>query len=165
MTVVEFLGMSRAGKTTQISRLREYLREKNIKFLISGRPQIRFKDVNSLEDFHEMMYNHLLNHYKLYQEHKCDFLIYDRGFYDRMFLLQLDYKDKRVSEIFKEGLIRDISTGLNLIDIPIMLLIEERVSLERWQQQIREGLDNLMLSEGLDLRDKSIEGLEEYHMG
>ena len=37
---------------------------------------------------------------KRYSKEKPDFLLYDRGFYDRILLLELDYKDGRVSGRF-----------------------------------------------------------------
>jgi len=165
MTIIEFFGMPRTGKTSQISALRGYFEKNDISFLICGRPRIRFKDTGSLEEFHNLIYAHLLNHFGIYSRKKPDFLVYDRGFYDRLFLLRMDYEDRRVSKQFMRTLVKNLTACLPLVDIPLMLLIEAKDSIERLQSQRDEGLDYSLFNEGLDFRENTLEGLDEYHKG
>ena len=66
-------------------------------------------------------------------------------------------------EGFKKSLMDELINYVSLIDIPIMLRIEGNNSLERLPSQKTEGLDNFILSEGLDIRDNTLKGLEEYN--
>jgi len=130
MAIIEFFGMERAGKSTQIRLLIAELTHVKLSFALHKRPPINFKEGYNLE--------------------YSGVLIFDRGLYDRLVLLHLDYKNGEVSKKFKEDLSRNIEDHLNLIDHPIMFLIPPKISLERWPLQIIENRDNLRLIEELD---------------
>ncbi|MBS3134574.1 hypothetical protein J4214_05065 [Candidatus Woesearchaeota archaeon] len=150
MAIIEFFGMERAGKSTQIRLLIAELTHVKLSFALHKRPPINFKEGYNLEYFHSKYYESIFDAFQRYHTEDSGVLIFDRGLYDRLVLLHLDYKNGEVSKKFKEDLSRNIEDHLNLIDHPIMFLIPPKISLERWPLQIIENRDNLRLIEELD---------------
>src|SRR3989338_6783651 len=103
MKVIELFGMSRAGKTTQIRALSDRLRKIGLNFT-SFKPKTTFRESGGLERFHIQMYRDMQTAYRLGLTTGLDFLIFDRGFNDRLVLLTRDLEDQRVSAVFSTEL-------------------------------------------------------------
>ncbi|MHA1876047.1 MAG: hypothetical protein ACTSUC_06360 [Promethearchaeota archaeon] len=146
---IEFLGMSRAGKTTQIRRLTEILECRKLDVSLWTRPKVKFKDFKSPADFHQFIIEDMI---KKYESNGSDILIYDRGFYDRYALLEFDYKNKEISLDVKEDL-QSYVLNMNKNDHSFLFLVGPNLSLIRWKSQKKEGLDSSNLNKGMKTGD------------
>ncbi len=71
---------------------------------------------------------------------EVDYLIYDRGFYDRLALSTADYERGSLEEPFKNEFVGNLEGKLATVDVPLLLLVDPETSLARKEIQIREGL-------------------------
>ena len=86
-----------------------------------------------------------------------DYLFYDRGFYDRLALLSMDFKDGQVSLDFTNRMRNSILDCVNRVDSAFLFLIPPVTSLERLPGQKAKGLDNSNLMG--ELKDNTEENL------
>lgn len=153
MTLIELLGISRAGKTTQIEFLAKSFEKQGKSYSIFKRPNIPFKHLGNLERFHLFFYEQICGAYDDYIANGVDFLIFDRGFYDRLVMLEADYDSYEINEDFRNNLSDRFIEKLPLVDYPLMLMVNSKNSLKRWKQQKQSGLDNSKLNDGLNSMD------------
>jgi thymidylate kinase len=158
-TVIEFLGVSRSGKTTQVQLLASALKDAGYSCTVVRRPANSLQESETLEQWHILVYQYLCAAQEAYFREPTDYLIYDRGFYDRLALLIADYADGHVSETFRDKLVGAIIPRLDHIDFAFVFLLSPELSLARWSRQRAEGLDKSSLNSGLDTRD-NLEGLK-----
>jgi thymidylate kinase len=158
-TVIEFLGMSRSGKTTQVQLLASVLKDAGYSCTVVGSLTKSFQESETLEQWHILMYEYLCAAQEAHFRDSTDYLIYDRGFYDRLALLIADYAGGHVSETFRDELAGAIIPRLNHVDFAFVFLLSPELSLARWSRQRAEGLDRSSLDSGLDTRD-NLEGLK-----
>lgn len=153
MKTIEFLGLSRAGKTTQQEALARLLDSEGYRCARVSRPPIRFSDCNGLEDFHIQLFGAFVRARQSAETAGCDFAIYERGFYDRLVLLDADAEQGLVSPTFYIGMHQRVTEQFPLVTYPILFKLTPETSLARWDEQKRKGLDNSHLCAGLDMRD------------
>lgn len=151
MQCIEFLGMSRAGKTTQKNFLYERLSNEGARVTSLGRPNISFSDFGSVAEFHWFMIEHFEEGIKSNQD--SDFVILDRGFYDRQVLLDFDYANAVLSDSDYGSIKQLLSQRRGFVDRGFIFLVSPGESLKRWSAQRSEGLDYSHLNEGLDSGD------------
>jgi thymidylate kinase len=153
METIEFLGLSRAGKTTQQEALARLLESEGYRCARVSRPPIRFNECDGLEDFHVRLFDAFVGARRDAEARGCDFAIYERGFHDRLVLLGADAEQGLVSQPFYADLSRCIADQLPSVTYPILFKLTPETSLARWDEQRRRGLDNSHLCAGLDMRD------------
>jgi hypothetical protein len=158
MPVIELFGMSRAGKTTQINLLKDYLEKEGASHIVCGRLPKKFSEVGSLERFHEESIDHILRSYETYLGSQKDYLIIDRGPYDREVMIDYDIHLNRLQPGFKDSMIAKITEGQGFVDKALLMLITPEESVRRWEGQAARGLDNSGMNSGLD-PDEGIESL------
>lgn len=158
-TVIEFLGTSRSGKTTQVRLLVSALEDAGYSCTVVSRSTKSFEESETLEQWHRLVYQDLCATQEACSENPTDYLIYDRGFYDRLALLTADYADGHISKTFHDELVGAIVARVVHIDFAFVFMISPELSLARWSRQRAEGLDRSSRSFGLDTRD-NIEGLK-----
>ena len=151
--------MSRSGKTTQVDLLASALEDAGYSCTVVSRPTISFGECETPEQWHRLMYQDLCAAQEAYSRDPKGYLIYDRGFYDRLALLIADCADGHISETFRDELARAIMPRLDHVDFAFVFVLSLELSLARWSRQRAEGLDRSNLSSGLDTRD-SLEGLK-----
>ena len=159
MEIIEFLGLSRAGKTTQQEAIAHILESEGHRCHKVQRPQLRFKDCTGLEDFHTRLFDIFRRGRDDADQARNDFVIFDRGFYDRLVMLSADYQDNGVSEPFYERMSKEIQKEAQTTRYPFLFRITPETSLARWEEQQAKGMDYSALCAGLDTRDR-IEGLQ-----
>lgn len=157
--VIEFLGMSRSGKTTQVRMLVEALSASGYSCRVVRRPDESCGESRTPEEWHRFMYEDLCAAHEAYSRDPTDFLLYDRGFYDRLALLAVDSADGHITGAFRNELTRAIKPRLAHIDFALVFSLHPELSLQRWSRQRAEGLDKSDLCSGLDTRD-SLDGLK-----
>jgi len=156
MICLELLGMSRAGKTTQKNRLLERLSQKSMSVVTLERPKIAFSEFESLFLFHDFLIKYFndgikLNRYK-------DFIILDRGLYDRQVLLDFDYCSSTISPREYAILKQKLTEAMGQVDNGFVFMIPPEESIRRWGMQRKQGLDYSHLNNGLCTGD-DLEGL------
>jgi len=159
MKVVEFFGISRAGKTTQIRDLAAFLGE-NYSVSVFERPNINFRDMRGMDEFHNVLLDSMINAYEGALSRGDDFLLYDRGFYDRRVMVAKDQSEGLISDSLKGDLGEKVELYMAEVTHPFLFIIPPSVSIDRMSAQRREGLDNSRLTNGLKTRD-SYEGIAE----
>lgn len=160
MTVIEFFGMTRAGKTTHLRNLETYLDAVGKSYLVSARPNIKFEDTAGLEHFHELYLESILKAHEIYEHSNYDFLIYDRGPHDRRVLLELDYNEGNVSSQILEKLDEKLEQASKTVNKGLLFLVSPEESIRRLPKQQLEGLDNSHLNIGLPTFDAGITRME-----
>lgn len=140
MKVIEFLGMPRASKTTQMRKLAERFKQQGINYNIFQKPEELINQAKNLEELNMTLYESLFKHYESIDAEKTDCLIYYRGFYDRIALSTADYQKGALTKKFKEKLTEDLERRLEIIDFPLLLLVNPKISLERRANQLKENL-------------------------
>ena len=157
MLTIELFGLSRTGKTSTLRSLASTLEGKGERCVVIGRPPIDFKDCGDLEDFHERMLVYLESHIPEAKSTKPNYLLMDRGPYDREIMLEADHADGQVSSPFYGNAIARLLRLQPEIDIPLLFLVEPATSLARVHTQRDEGLDYSHMCVGLNTRDTPIE--------
>ena len=157
MEIIEFLGLSRAGKTTQQKALANVLESEGHRCARPQRPPIRFKDCACLEDFHIKFFDAFRRARDEAETAGYDFIIYDRGFYDRMVLLLADSQRGSISPRFYADMNSAIEAQIPSVAYPFLFKIRPELSLARWEEQRLRGMDNSELCEGLNTMDTLLE--------
>lgn len=150
MKVIEFFGMPRSGKTTQVRMLIEEFKQKEVNYKIFPKKRITVKN---LEELNMMLYESLTAYYEKTKTKNTDYLVYDRGFYDRLALSTADYQRGKVSERFKESLTEKLEEKLEKVDFPILCLIDPKTSLERRKKQGRKRISNYIITDTILPKD------------
>lgn len=147
MKCVELLGMSRAGKTTQIQEVAKAMQNAGFSMAVVGRPHVEFKTFSSATEFH----HHYLRYLAKAIEHNSgkDFVVLDRGFYDRMVLARFDYENGALSSEGYRGVEASIQEHTPRVDVGLLLMLSPEESLRRFVEQKRKGLDFSYLNEGM----------------
>lgn len=153
METIEFLGLSRAGKTTQQEALARLLETEGYRCARVSRPPIKFRDCSGLEDFHVRLFDAFVKGRTDAETRGCDFALYERGFYDRAVLLEVDAEQGLVSQTFYSEMQARIAEQLPCVTYPVLFRLSPETSLARWDEQRRKGLDNSHMCVGLDMRD------------
>lgn len=145
--ILELLGMSRAGKTTQKQLLKKELDSEGSDVSMIERPKIPFSKFNSLYHFH----NYLVNYFgrELEKNQDRDFVIVDRGAHDRQVLLELDYQDGNLSRREYGALSSDLRRISAKTNLGFLLMVSPEESISRWESQKEKGLDFSHLNKGL----------------
>lgn len=153
MYTIEFLGLSRAGKTSQIKLLEDVLNTKSTRYACFRRPHISLEKMGTVEKFHETMLEKMCEIYNSSTSKNLDFLIYDRGFYDRIALLNIDLRTNAISETFYNNFLPKLYANTEKIDRTFIFFINPEGSLNRWPAQKKEMLDTTRLNKGLQTCD------------
>lgn len=156
--IVEFFGMSRAGKSTQKSLLLQNLEKNGLKSVVFQRPNKTFREFGSLEAFNQYMVDEMSRAHDAYIGERADFLVYDRGFYDRIALLSADCGRGRVDQEYTERMIKQLNERKKVVNFPILFLVSPEISLERWSAQKRMNMDSTPMNLGLNTMD-DLQGL------
>ncbi len=157
--VIELLGISRSGKTTQLRLLAYELNKAGHTYTVVDRPSISYRENQNLEEWHLFYYQYLCEAQDRFLRIKTDYLIYDRGFCDRLALLTADYEAGFLKKTFFDLLVGSIKSNLNLIDFAFLFMLSPEQSLARMSRQHAQKLDKSSLSKGLTTRDNK-KGLE-----
>lgn len=160
--ILEFLGLSRSGKSTQRNLLAGYLTSQHIPHKVLERPNVSFRQAGTAENFHRILFQHFSEGLSYGLANPQEIVVLDRGFYDRSVLLQEDLASGSVSRDFAESLQAQILPNLGGIDHGFLFMVEPVVSLSRWDSQREEGLDSAHLNQGLTDLD-TVEGLNRLH--
>ncbi|MGV8142247.1 MAG: hypothetical protein ACP5NS_01270 [Candidatus Pacearchaeota archaeon] len=157
MLTIELFGLSRTGKTSTLRGLASTLEREGQRCAVIGRPPIDFKECSGLEDFHARMLDYLEAHIPEAKDTKPDYLLMDRGPYDREIMLEADHADGQVSGPFYGNAMARLLRLQTEIDIPLLFLVEPATSLARVHTQRDEGLDYSYMCVGLNTRDTPVE--------
>jgi len=160
MICLELLGMSRAGKTTQKGYLLKVLQREGHSVTTLERPKIPFSEFGSVHDFHDYLISFFDE--KIGASQNTDFVVLDRGLYDRQVLLDFDYGIGAISGGEYHKLQQRLEGVLPRVDKGLVFMISPEESLRRWDAQRAQGLDYSYLNEGLDSGD-NMEGLANLH--
>lgn len=145
MITLEFLGMSRTGKTSQSRAISKWLESLDKKVILVDRTAIGELSGNNLKEMHTFIVKRLIDIYeKCYN--RADFLIYDRGFYDRQAMLSWDFQNKRIQDEFMIRMMQILSEKTKLVDKAFLFMVNPENSLKRIKYQRREELDYSHLS-------------------
>jgi len=105
--IIEFTGMPSTGKSTQVQLLIEELKRLGKTVTTFNEKEIKFEEVeNNFYDFNRKTYLNLVERYEKWKESPTDFLILDRGFYDRLVWPLSDFEMKYCSKNEKDELLQ-----------------------------------------------------------
>lgn len=153
MLTIELFGLSRTGKTSTLRNLVSHFQAEGKRCEVIGRAPIDFKACRDLEDFHERMLLFLEQRLPEVQRNKPDYVLMDRGPYDREVMLEVDHRDGQVGSQFYKMATERLLRLQPQIDIPLLFLVEPATSLARIGSQRDEGLDYSHMCVGLNTRD------------
>ena len=162
MVCIELLGMSRAGKTTQKNSLLEKLNQDGVSAVTLERPKIPFSEFKSTYHFHDFLINYFNENIESNKDK--DFIILDRGLYDRQVLLDFDYKDSAISHDEYSILSKKLTEAKVHVDKGYVFMVSPEESIRRWEDQRAQGLDYSHLNKGLNAGD-DLTGLQNFHQG
>ncbi len=162
MLTIELFGVSRTGKTSTLRKLVSRLEQQGETCAIVSRAPLAFKDCKGLEDFHDQMFRYMETSLQEHTATRPNYIVMDRGPYDREIMLEADHADGQVSSGFYRGMIERIESLQQSIDLPLLFMIDPRTSLARIPTQIDEGLAYVQMCEGLNTRDNTNE-LQRLH--
>jgi thymidylate kinase len=149
MHVIEFLGMPRSGKTTQIKMLGKFLRQQKYSVKVIT-DRIRAMKIQTppteVTGFKLIYFSAVVEEYFRKKE-TCDYLIIDRGFNDSMVWFDVERilrhitppRAKQIRDTFKEY--------QPLVNQVFCLMTQPSVSLERHQRTKHQVIDNVGMSE------------------
>ncbi len=151
MKLVEFLGVSRAGKTSQIRNTEKRLTSQGYDVVTIHRPDVPFSDYPSLYDFHMSLAEHFSS--QIAANTHRDHILLDRGFLDRQTLARFDFGRGALSEEQYAAILDATETGIQVTGNFFLFIVPEEVSLARLAEQARLGLDNSHLNGGLSVEE------------
>ena len=158
MLTVELFGLSRSGKTSALRGLLEEGDQKGYKCSSIGRAPIDFKDCSSVGDFHTRMLDYFESQLDNSGNQESDFLFLDRGPYDREVMLGVDHSAGLIGNRTYETERKRSLILQQVIDLPLLFLVDPEISEQRKRAQRSEGLDYSHLCDGLETNDE-LEGL------
>lgn len=149
MKLIEFLGVSRAGKTSQIQTTQDRLVSRGFDTTIVQRPKIPFSDYPSLYDFHMSLVDFFLA--QIGREGARDYVLLDRGFLDRQTLAGFDFSRMALSQQQYDQICAAVGDGLHQTDDFFLFFVPREISLGRIPVQASNGLDYSHLNGGLSV--------------
>jgi thymidylate kinase len=147
MKCIELFGMSRAGKTTQMNTLAKSAESQGLQMAAIGRPKIPFSSFPSPAHFHNYYLGYMVR--MLEQNADKDFIVLDRGFYDRVVLAGFDQERGLITAEEHAHIRGEIDKHLPRIDTGFLLLLTPEESLRRFDSQRKHGLDFSYLNVGM----------------
>lgn len=157
MLTIELFGLSRTGKTSTLRSLESHFASNGQRCQVITRAPISFKDCNGLEDFHHKMALYFEQKMAEAQSSNPNYVLMDRGPYDREVMLQADHADEQLSTGFYDQTRNGLLRLQPKVDLPLLFMIDPRTSLERIPGQRDEGLDYSHMCAGLNTRDNVVE--------
>ncbi len=139
MKVIEFFGIPRAGKTTQRKKLVQRLQEEGLKYRIFRKPRKLLEKTRNLEELNFVYFEAMVQFYERGKQKEVDYLIFDRGLYDRIALITADYKRGEISSSFRTKLISQLESKIEQITHPFLFLVTPEISLQRKKEQRKCG--------------------------
>lgn len=157
MLTIELFGLSRTGKTSTLRSLERHFVSSGQRCQVIVRAPISFRDCNGLEDFHVKMASYFEQKMAEVQGSSPDYILMDRGPYDREVMLQADHADGKLSSV-SYGQIKGSLLRLQpKVDLPLLFMVDPVTSLARVHSQRDEGLDYSHMCAGLNTRDNVAE--------
>src|SRR3989344_1722911 len=153
MLAIELFGLSRAGKTSTLRSLVSHFQEKGEKCEVIGRAPVDFKNCSDLEEFHHQMILYLEQRVPEAKSRNPDYVLMDRGPYDREIMLKVDCDDGQVGSEFYEAAIQRLFRLQPQVDLPLLFLVDPATSIARIKSQKDEGLEYSYLCAGLNTRE------------
>jgi thymidylate kinase len=131
--IIEFTGMPAAGKSTQVRLLTEELKRLGKTVTLFNEKEIKFEEVeNNFYEFNRRTYLNLVERYKKWEKNPTDFLILDRGFYDRLVWPLSDFEMKYCSKYEKDELLQLVEKHERpFVDYIFFMMILPEISLKR----------------------------------
>lgn len=158
--IIEFTGIPEAGKTTVIYKLAEEF--KNYKVKIIDEASSKAKEVlkGNVKERTAYIVANIVNDYIEAINDDYDYILIDRGLYDRYFWNYFSYKRGDIT--YEEKQIRDFFTLHKLFDYRVDLLVVFFVSSDEAIKR-RGGEGSFVTQEKLALYEKTLkEFLEEF---
>ena len=116
MQVIEFLGSARAGKSTQVKLLKDYLESKGKKVgIIWDRDRIESLKVPVTESIPFILAHFGKTIEEYYQLQDCDVIIMDRGFHDILTWINVRYNFREISVEERDRLIQCLEPYTKLV--------------------------------------------------
>ncbi|MEK6915545.1 MAG: hypothetical protein AABW89_03325 [Nanoarchaeota archaeon] len=153
MLTIEIFGLSRTGKTSTLRNLEAHFGSQGQKCEVITRAPINFKDCSGLEDFHFRMASYFEQRIAEAQAKNPDYVLMDRGPYDREVMLRADNEDGELSASFYQQTSSRLERLQPLVDLPLLFMVEPATSLARIHSQRDEGLDYSYMCAGINTRD------------
>ncbi|MFA4887685.1 MAG: hypothetical protein WC595_05715 [Candidatus Nanoarchaeia archaeon] len=148
--VIEFLGLSRAGKSTQQKRVLQELQSRGYVCESFVRPKFGFKEAGSVENFHLRFFEEMRASYESARTRQIDYFVFDRGFHDRIAMLTKDEESGKLFGTRAESLRKELEGYTREVYPAVLFLVSPETSYSRWAAQRAEGLDNGVFYQGLD---------------
>ena len=148
MRVIEFLGQTRAGKTTQVLLLKEYLEKKGFTVAVSLDRE-RAKAVHVPPS--ECLAFNLVFHSKVideYYQHKgtVDFFLVDRGFADVAVWAEVLYLMKKITAEERDAYRNCWKRFRKMVDVTFYFEVPLEVLFERWKSLPAEAVDEVVMN-------------------
>lgn len=142
MRVIEFLGMPRSGKSTQIALLKAHFEKtKTHVTVISDREiekEIKIPISNAYE-YNMAFFNKIFSKLMAEKKRNTDIVILDRGFYDAMAWFISEFKMKHISKEELDQAENYFSSLKQIVDIAVMLTIDTKTSIKRHEEKGEVG--------------------------
>ncbi len=142
MSIVEFMGMPAAGKSTQVKLLIPELDKKGLTYTLFSVEEVKLEDSDVNGDIHK--FDEKINRvrrkrYNSWIKDTTNYLILDRGFYDNQVWGPTLYENGIISESQRDNLVRITREDVPEMDKVFLFLAPPVVSKSR-RPEPREGV-------------------------
>ncbi len=148
MQTIEFLGMARAGKTTQINLLRQFLESKGktVAVLTDRERALMVKTSVSEGLAYTLVFFSLA--IEAYEEHKnkIDYLLIDRGFQDVAVWADVRFALGEISAVEADALKRVFDRFAKQVDVTCYFTLPVDIALQRHEHTQQEAVDDVAMN-------------------
>lgn len=148
MKVFEFIGMPRAGKTTQIERLKSYLEAQGSKVVVftdrERAESIKTPPTEGLA-YTLVFFTLAVEAYYRYRT-DCDYLLIDRGFNDVAVWADVRFASGEISDQEADGLRQTFEKFKKLVDKTFYFDVSMETSLKRHARTEHQAVDDVAMN-------------------
>jgi thymidylate kinase len=150
MIVIEFLGQARAGKTTQVLLLKQYLEQQGYRVTLSldrDRAKSVHAPVSECLAFNLIFHSKVIDeYYQSKNSNKIDFFIVDRGFCDVAIWAEVLYRLKQISKKERDAYAACWQRFRKLVNLTFYFNVPLNILFERQQNLKTEQVDDVVMN-------------------
>lgn len=150
MQVIEFIGQARAGKTTQVLLLKEYLEQKGYNVALSldrDRAKTVHAPVSDCLAFNLVFHSKVIDeYYQAKNANNIDFFIVDRGFCDVAIWAEVLYHLKQITKKESEAYATCWQRFRKLVNLTFYFNISLNILFERQKNLTTEQVDDVVMN-------------------
>jgi thymidylate kinase len=144
--VLEFSGMPHSGKSTQIKLLMQDFKSKNISYTLVDDRLLDLEPIHgSFYEYNKIILEKIIDAYNNWKDSPAEYIVFDRGYYDRFAWPFSDYANKKCSLDEKNNLLELLKNYNVETDSIFLFMIPPKVSIRRLEKP-RSAIDELIFT-------------------